>query len=269
MTGTKFFLSKGVRQALKYTAQRLGRLVPVFLYINRPLRRWPRTLGLIHEIAVPCGVKPNPLAEPRSGPANINIILELMDKTEKVPGNVAECGVFRGATLLPMALYVRQRGTDKNLVGFDSFAGFDDSIRIDINLGGTDTDECRKVGGFSDTSPELVLAKARRLYLTNVELAPGFFSQTLPPYGHRQFSFVHLDCDMYSSYKECLEFFYPRVPPGGIILFDEYNDPPWPGCNKAVDEFLRDKPEKPIRITANNYEKYYILKQSVDSIRKI
>lgn len=268
MRGSQSFVSKGVRQVVKRTAQRLGDLLPVSLYINRPLRRWPRTLGLVHEISVPRGVKLNPMPEPRSGPANINILLELMDKTENVPGDIAECGVFRGATLVAMALYVRQRGNGKHLVGFDSFAGFDDSIKIDINLGGADTDEYRKVGGFSDTSPELVLAKARRLHLANVELAPGFFSQTLPSHSHREFSFVHLDCDMYSSYKECLEFFYPRVTSGGIILFDEYNDPPWPGCNKAVDEFVRDKPEKPVRIVADNYEKYYITKQSPSAIKK-
>jgi O-methyltransferase len=99
------------------------------------------------------------------------------------------------------------------------------------------------------------------LHLNNVELAVGFFSQTLSFYAQRQFSFVHLDCDIYGSYKECLEFFYPRLCPGGIILFDEYNDPPWPGCSKAIDEFLRDKAEKPQRTVANNYEKYYIVKQ--------
>ncbi|HTS12544.1 MAG TPA: TylF/MycF/NovP-related O-methyltransferase [Candidatus Limnocylindrales bacterium] len=253
-------LSKGVRQVVKHTAQRMGRLLPISLYLDRPLRRWPHVLGLLHGIAVPRGVKFNRTPEPRSGPANVNILLALMDRTENIPGDIAECGVFQGATLLAMALHARQRGTGKRLVGFDSFAGFDDSINIDINLGGADTDEFRKVGGFSDTSLELVSEKARRLHLSNVELAPGFFSQTLPAYDRREFSFVHLDCDMYRSYKDCLEFFYPRVAPGGIILFDEYNDPPWPGCNKAVNEFLLDKSEKLVRVVADNYEKYYITK---------
>ena len=50
--------------------------------------------------------------------------------------------------------------------------------------------------------------------------------------------------------------------PGGIVLFDEYNDPPWPGCNLAIDEFLADKPEKLMAITMNNYEKYFIQKHA-------
>lgn len=259
MNATKISVGSSMRRAVKHTAQRIGRQVPAALYINHPLRRWPRALGMILEIAVPRGVKP--LQQPGSGVANINIILELMDRTAQVPGDVAECGVFRGTTLLPMAVYVHQQRLGKRIVGFDSFAGFSEAIKIDLNLGGTDTDPSRKVGGFSDTSAEVVLSKVRRLNLPNVELAPGFFSETLPRCDRRVFSFVHLDCDLYASYKECLEFFYPRVPPGGIILFDEYNDPPWPGCNKAVDEFLLGKAEKPVRITSENYEKYYITKQ--------
>ncbi len=62
-------------------------------------------------------------------------------------------------------------------------------------------------------------------------------------------------------YKECLQFFYPRMVAGGILLLDEYNDPPWPGCNKAVDEFLAGKPEHLQVIERNNYQKWYFVKQ--------
>ena len=63
-----------------------------------------------------------------------------------------------------------------------------------------------------------------------------------------------------SRKKFGLEFFYPRVTSGGVILFDEYNDPPWPGCNKAVDEFLADKPETLQEIERDNHVKYFIRK---------
>jgi O-methyltransferase len=76
-----------------------------------------------------------------------------------------------------------------------------------------------------------------------------------------QFCFVHLDCVIYESYKSCIEFFYPRLASGGVILFDEYNDPPWPGCARAVNEYLADKPEKLVEITSDNQTKYYLRKQ--------
>ena len=116
-------------------------------------------------------------------------------------------------------------------------------------------------GGFGDTSYSLLNRKLQQWRLeSRVTLVKGFFEDTLKDYADFQFSFVHLDCDLYQSYKTCLEFFYSRVPAAGIILLDEYNDPPWPGCNKAVDEFLQDKPESLERIEVDNYEKWAIVK---------
>ena len=48
---------------------------------------------------------------------------------------------------------------------------------------------------------------------------------------------------------------------GGIILINSYNDPPWPGCNQAIDEFLQDKPEKLQLIEMDNYQKFYLCKK--------
>ena len=96
---------------------------------------------------------------------------------------------------------------------------------------------------------------------SNINLIPGYFQNTLTQLNENQFSFVSLDCDIYTSYKVCLEFFFPRLTRGGIILLDEYNDPPWVGCNKAVDEFLFDKVEELIKIERDNFIKYYICKK--------
>ena len=100
---------------------------------------------------------------------------------------------------------------------------------------------------------ELGLAKT-------VTLVPGYFQDTLPSYADQRFCFVHLDCVIYESYRTCLEFFYPRLVRGGVILLDEYNDPPWPGCTLAVDEFLADKPEELTEIKSDNHVRYYLRK---------
>jgi hypothetical protein len=85
---------------------------------------------------------------------------------------------------------------------------------------------------MNETSYELVSAKLRHFRLSNVQLHKGFFENTLTSVSALSFSLVHLDCDTYDSYKERLTFFNPRMPHGGIILLDEYNDLPWPGCNQ-------------------------------------
>ena len=59
----------------------------------------------------------------------------------------------------------------------------------------------------------------------------------------RRFSFVHIDMDIYTSIRSACEFFYERMQPGGVLLFDDYGYPSCPGARKAVDEFFSDKPE--------------------------
>lgn len=165
---------------------------------------------------------------------------------------------YRGGTLVPTGMYLKQRDLTKVVYGFDSFQGFDTSVNSEIALGGAPNSE-KRLGGFADTSFEHVAAKVRRFGLEcHVKLVKGYLVNTLADYSRERFCFVHLDVDIYESYKVGLEFFYPRMVSGGVILLDEYNDPPWPGCNKAVDEFLADKPETPREIERDNHVKYFI-----------
>ena len=188
--------------------------------------------------------------------------MALPDRTRDVPGDVAECGAFKGSSLATIALYLRDNRLAKHVFGLDSFQGFDESVEKDIALGGA-ADAEKRVGGFEATSLTRVRAKLAGLGLVDaVTLIPGYFAETLEKLPERKYSFVHLDCDIYDSYRQTLRYFYCRMSPGGIILFDEYDDPPWPGCNLAVDEFLADKPEKPVVIQMDNYEKYYIQKDA-------
>jgi hypothetical protein len=65
---------------------------------------------------------------------------------------------------------------------------------------------------------------------------------------------------LYESYTTCLNALYPKVRPGGIIMFEEYEDSNFPGGKRAIDEFFRDKPEKPLMYEAYCYLKYYVIK---------
>ena len=249
---------RSLKTAVRATALRaLG--VPLR---HLPLQRWPARCADLFDIKLPGNVRRKPDISPTGG-ANINIILHLLDQTRAVPGDLAECGVFRGATLIPTALYLRQHRLKKRVFGFDSFQGFDQSIDIDLRLGGAEDSE-KRAGGFASTSQQYVAGRLAALGLAaHATLIPGYFERTLPTATARQYSFVHLDCDIYSSYRQCLAYFYPRMAAGGVILFDEYNDPPWPGCNKAIDEFLAEHPETLHRIERDGYEKYFIVKTGV------
>jgi hypothetical protein len=224
-----------------------------------PIERCPGWLATLHNVKVPGNVQPNPEESP-AGTSNIRIIFQLIEQTQALPGDVAECGVWQGSALIPTGLFVRQHASAKRVFGFDSFQGLDDTVSRDVELGGED-DMRKRVGGFSNTSHQAVERRVRQFGLqSTVTLVRGYFQDTLPGYADARFSFVHLDCVIYESYRQCLEFFYPRMAAGGIILLDEYKDPPWPGCTQAVDEFIAGKPEKISEIRSDNYIKYYLRK---------
>jgi hypothetical protein len=74
-----------------------------------------------------------------------------------------------------------------------------------------------------------------------VSFYAGRFPETAGPVMERRFSFVNLDVDLYESTSAGLEFFYPRMVSGGMILSHDYSV--LAGVRRAFDEFLADKPE--------------------------
>jgi hypothetical protein len=81
-------------------------------------------------------------------------------------------------------------------------------------------------------------------YLT--DFRAGWIPDTFAGLQDRQFAFVHVDLDLYQPTLDCCAFFYPRLIPGGVLLFDEYGWASAHGEKAAVDKFFVDKPEHPI-----------------------
>jgi O-methyltransferase len=189
--------------------------------------------------------------------------LTTLFRTLHIEGDVIECGVFWGRSIIPIAFELKK--TNKTVFALDSFAGFrDDDIGV-CDVGKNRSKEMIKRRFKQKSSIVFSLRKFAHNNSLNLEVVPGFFEETLPKVvANRKFSYVHLDCDLYSSYHTCLPLLYPALVPGGIMLFDEYKSPVWPGATKAIDEFLADKPENceciPDAHRPNN-PKYVIVKQ--------
>jgi hypothetical protein len=179
----------------------------------------------------------------------------------RVSGDIVEC-VSIGTGILNWALLCDLGGDNRRIVGFDSFSGFPASQEAD-----------RKADGLFETQagdyaspPELVLKilgegrVSSRFVQDNVRLVRGYFDATLPRYDG-EIALLHLDCDLYESYAVCLKELYPKVVPGGIIMFDEYEDETFPGAKRAIDEFFADQLEKPIAYRKYDYLKYYVIKR--------
>lgn len=152
--------------------------------------------------------------------------------SENVPGDLVELGVYKGNSAFMIATLGRRYG--RNTYLFDTFNGFDPRDLHGI-------DQAHQVQ-FKDTSLEGVKALVGEDAVTYVQ---GFFPASLskiePP---AQVAVVHIDCDLHDPMRDALEFFYPRVAPGGLFILHDYSSGRWPGGAKAIDDFFSAKPER-------------------------
>ncbi len=168
---------------------------------------------------------------------------DMVEKVRPVEGDIVECGVSIGYGALLFTLFSDYIDKPRIYHGFDSFEGFPDPVEKDENtpIPGR---------GFWASPPDTVIKVLRdgrlpeQTIRERIRLHKGWFDQTLPTYEGR-IALLHLDCDLYDSYKLSLETLYDKVQPGGVIMFDEYGDDRWPGATKAIDAFFSDKPEQP------------------------
>jgi len=162
-------------------------------------------------------------------------IFMAVKRTRKVPGDIAEVGVYKGGS----AKIICSVKGDKHLHLFDTFEGLPKVEEIDMVWPFYE-------GKFAASYDSV------RDYLKddrNVTFYKGIFPDTSDPVKDTRFSMVNLDVDCYESTRLCLEFFYSRMSPGGIILSHDYMTAP--GVKKAFDDFFDEKTE-PVLETAGS-----------------
>ena len=226
-----------------------------FRYIGFKIERVDRL-----EETIPADYNHSPFL-PRVYRGSLDRYLYFLDQLEKlkgIDGDIVECGVSIGHGALLFLLMSEYLGVERTYYGFDSFTGFPDPVEKD----GVTPIRGR---GFWASPSDTVLRVLRDGRIPDdkirerVRLIKGLFDETLPKY-EGKIALLHLDCDLYESYKTSLTNLYRKVVLGGIIMFDEYDDPRWPGAKKAIDEFFADKPEKPMPHHKCAW-KYYVEKE--------
>jgi predicted O-methyltransferase YrrM len=155
-------------------------------------------------------------------------------RTQKVPGDVAEVGAYRGGS---GKLICEAKG-DRAFHMFDTFEGIPRVDEIDAHL--------FRAGDFAASVEEVSAYLSR---YKDVHIYKGFFPATAGPVEDKTFSFVHLDVDTYESTRDCLHFFYPRLNPGGVIISHDYTGVR--GVKKAFDEFFDARPEPIIELSGS------------------
>lgn len=191
--------------------------------------------------------------------ARLLYLRSLLELTREVPGDIVECGVGHGRSLLTMTLLVKVQGDKRNMWGFDSFEGFPSPTPEDVSPRDPQVgDYAISIQSVTRTLNEHVADE--QFVVSRVTLVRGFFEDSLPRYPQPAISLLNLDVDLYQSYKTCLDILWPKLSVGGIVTFDEFvrESHAFPGAEQAIREFFAGKSVEFKRDPS--YGKYYVIK---------
>lgn len=164
-----------------------------------------------------------------------------------VPGDLVECGVWKGGCCMLMALTLMQLGvTDRVIHLYDTFAGMSQPGDLDVTFDGKKNARAiwdQQQAGERNDWCYAGLDEVRQSLLatgypaSHLRFVPGRVEDTLPDPALDRIAVLRLDTDWYESSAHEMTHLYPRLSPGGVLICDDYRH--WSGQKKAVDEYLR------------------------------
>ncbi|WP_203687355.1 TylF/MycF/NovP-related O-methyltransferase [Streptomyces sp. SID14515] len=187
-------------------------------------------------------VKPYSMTSPER--LNAFILATRYIARHDIPGDIVECGVWRGGSMQACARTLLSVGeTERDLYLFDTYEGMTPPTAEDLRRDGRPAQELLDAQGkdrpiWAVASLEDVKAGFEHVPYPKerVHYVQGRVEDTVPAQAPEQISILRLDTDWYASTKHELEHLYSRLVSGGVLLIDDYGY--WQGSRQAVDEFL-------------------------------
>lgn len=176
-----------------------------------------------------------------AGLDNIQRCIQALLKRD-VPGDLIECGVWRGGSCIFMRGLLRAWGDGHRQVWVaDSFQGLPQPDPEAAPLDAITHEFLQVIGGLA-CSLEEVTENFRRFDLLDrrVRFLPGWFRDTLVHAPIERLALIRLDADYYESTRQALEALYPRLSPCGFVIVDDYGSAGL-GARRAVDDFRRQQ----------------------------
>jgi len=165
-------------------------------------------------------------------------LIQELDKTLPLEGDVAECGCYRGLSSFLICSRLKQHCAAFDGRGYqiyDSFQGLSAPQAVDTGPApeGAQSPHPNDVqqGRFTASLAEVKQALSS---FPGVEYFPGWIPAAFPETAERRYRFVHVDVDLYQPTRESFEYFWPRLAPDAVMVCDDYN---WTGARRAVEEF--------------------------------
>ena len=164
-----------------------------------------------------------------------------------IPGDIVECGVWRGGSMMAAALTLTEcNDSSRQLFLFDTFEGMSPPTEHDVAIDGQSA--TKLLDSHEKTESDAVWAYATlervRDAMSSTGYSPdkvhfvqGKVEDTIPGQAPQRIALLRLDTDWYESTRHELEHLFPRLVRGGVLIIDDYGH--WKGARKAVDEYLR------------------------------
>jgi O-methyltransferase len=163
----------------------------------------------------------------------------------KIPGDIAECGVWRGGSMMIVALTLLLNGDKgRSLYLYDTFEGMSAPTDADKSADGVLAGDLlaqaqreEAIWCYSDIEEVRKNLVSTGYPAEKIHLIKGKVEETIPRTLPRELSILRLDTDWYESTKHELTHLYPLLRREGVLIIDDYGD--WQGARKAVDEYFR------------------------------
>jgi hypothetical protein len=166
-----------------------------------------------------------------------------------VPGDIAECGVWRGGSMMAAARTLVECGDlTRTLYLYDTYEGMTPPDGRDKGIDGQSASELLEAQDKSDpnsvwcyaTLDDVRATMSRTAYPSErMHFVKGKVEDTIPASTPDRIAILRLDTDWYASTRHELEHLYPLLAPGGVLIIDDYGH--WAGCRQAVDEYFASR----------------------------
>ncbi|GHV81411.1 hypothetical protein AGMMS49944_32020 [Spirochaetia bacterium] len=179
---------------------------------------------------------------------------QLVEETAKLNGALIEIGVWRGGSGTLIAKKAELNEIKDTIYLCDTFTGV-------VKPGEQDS---RYMGGeHADTSKKILETVIKKLNLENIKILVGIFpEETSHLVSDNAFRFCHIDVDVYTSAKDILDWIWPKLVVGGIIVFDDYGFQTCDGITQFVNE-LRNRKD---RVVIHNLNGHGIIIKTLNEI---
>ncbi|MEK7801719.1 MAG: TylF/MycF/NovP-related O-methyltransferase, partial [Pseudomonadota bacterium] len=162
---------------------------------------------------------------------------QLIRLVHAVPGDTAECGVYKGCGSSIILTANTQSPFDRMHHIFDSFEGLSAPAEND--------------GSYWEENDLSISENIVEVNLNNFDkfkCYKGWIPERFEEVKSTRFSFVHVDVDLFEPTRDSISFFYDKLNAGGIFICDDYGFLTCPGATDAIHQFLASKPEKMISL---------------------